>query len=341
MPEGFNDDPNIVCKLNKSLYGLKQAAMLWHSAIDNHLTSSMGFSRLPDDRCIYVKGDSSDFVIVILYVDDIAIGSNKQSHIDSAFAALTDRFMIKRLGPLHNSQYLGMTVNISEDGSTIKMTQPHAIQKLLSKYKLESTTPTKSPFNPKVVLTKDNGDPINDITRYRSLIGGLFWIARTTRPDIMFTVSVLAQYQAAPTNVHMGAAIHILRYLAGTIDKGIEITRKTVNALFAWTDSSHNDIQRDMYGTTGFIITIGKSPITWTSRKQSVRVLSSSATEYIAADTALDDALWISSWIHSMNMKLGKEIIKGFPLLLTDSAPCIHMTTNRSIERNQPKFVDL
>ena len=177
MPEGFNDDPNIVCKLNKSLYGLKQAAMLWHSAIDNHLTSSMGFSRLPDDRCIYVKGDSSDFVIVILYVDDIAIGSNKQSHIDSAFAALTDRFMIKRLGPLHNSQYLGMTVNISEDGSTIKMTQPHAIQKLLSKYKLESTTPTKSPFNPKVVLTKDNGDPINDITRYRSLIGGLFWIA--------------------------------------------------------------------------------------------------------------------------------------------------------------------
>ena len=96
-----------------------------------------------------------------------------------------------------------------------------------------------------------------------------------------------------------------------------------------------------MYGTTGFIVTIGKSPITWTSRKQSIRVLSSSATEYIAADTALDDALWISSWIRSMNTKLGKEVIKGFPLLLTDSAPCIRMTTNRSIERNQPKFVDL
>ena len=156
-------------------------------------------------------------------------------------------------------------VNISEDGSKIAMTQQHTIQKLLSKYKLENTTPTKSPFNPKVTLTEDNGDPIQDITQFRSLIGGLFWIARTTQPDIMFTVSVLAQYQAAPTNVHMGAAIHVLQYLAGTINKGIELTRKTTRALLAWTNSSHNDIQRGMFGTTGFVVTIGKSPITWSS----------------------------------------------------------------------------
>ena len=135
----------------------------------------------------------------------------------------------------------------------------------------------------------------------------------------MFTVSVLAQYQAAPTNVHMGAAIHVLQYLAGTINKGIELTRKTTCTLLTWTDSSHNDIQRRMFGTTGFVVTIGKSPITWSSRKQSIRVLSSSATEYIAADATLDDTLWISSWIRSMNSKLGKEVIRSSPLLLTDS----------------------
>jgi hypothetical protein len=96
-----------------------------------------------------------------------------------------------------------------------------------------------------------------------------------------------------------------------------------------------------MYGTTGFIITIGRSPITWSSRKQTIRVLSSSASEYIAASTTLDDTLWIASWITNMNSQISSEVINTMPVLITDSASCIRMIENRSIERDQSRFIDL
>ena len=340
-PEGFKGTPGTVCKLLRGLYGLKQAAMLWHTDIDNFITESLGFSRLPDDRCIYTKKSNDSFVIIILYVDDIAIGSNSSKEIDEIFHHLHQRFLIKRIGPLKNSLYLGMLVNMTDDGRYISMSQSHIIKKLLLRFDIVSKTPTSSPYNPNVQLTAENGEPYEDLGTYRSIIGTLFWIARTTRPDIMFTVSVLSQYQAAPTMVHYGATIHLMRYLAGTIDKGIILDRKTHQNIYAWTDASHNDIQRDMYGTTGFIITIGKCPITWSSRKQTIRVLSSSAAEYVAASTTLDDALWISSWVSNMNAQIGRTVIESQPLLITDSSSCIRMVENRSIERDQSRFIDL
>ncbi|HET9130205.1 MAG TPA: reverse transcriptase domain-containing protein, partial [Terriglobia bacterium] len=133
-------------------------------------------------------------MIVILYVDDIAVGSNSASEIDQLFQNLFDRFTIKRLGPIDQSFYLGMLLTLSEDGSSITMSQPHTITKLLVKLKMESCRPVSTPQNTKTSLTADNGTPSANPTLFRSIIGVLFWIARTTRPDIMFTVSVLAQY---------------------------------------------------------------------------------------------------------------------------------------------------
>lgn len=95
-----------------------------------------------------------------------------------------------------------------------------------------------------------------------------------------------------------------------------------------------------MYGTTGYVITIGRCPITWTSKKQSIRVMSSSAAEYVAAATTLDEVLWVASWITSINAQL-QTSFDEHPIILTDSAPYIKIVTNRSVERNQSKFIDL
>jgi hypothetical protein len=330
----------MVCKLLKGLYGLKQAAMLWHTDIDRFLTETLDFRCLPDDRCIYMQQMESSFMIVILYVDDIAVGSNSASKIDQLFRKLFERFMIKRLGPIDQSIYLGMLLTLSEDGGSIMMSQPHAITKLLVKLKMESCRPVPTPQNPKTSLTADNGAPFANSTLYRSIIGALFWIAHTTRPDIMFTVSVLAQYQAAPTDVHYGAALHVVKYLAGTINLGVTLAKPQKSRLIGWTDASHNDIQRGAYGTTGYIVAIGECLIAWSSQKQTLRVLSSTATEYIAAATTLDTTLWISSWISNMNIQMD-PIFDHVPILHTDSVSCIKMIQNRSVERDQSQFVDL
>jgi histone deacetylase 1/2 len=340
FPEGYNYDKSFVCKLNKGLYGLKQASRLWHAEIDRFLINDLQFESLDDDRCIYSKAIGDEFIIVILYVDDIAVGSNSQLAIDTIFEKLQQRFNIKRLGPMDNSHYLGMIVTMSQKGDMIHMSQPHIIEKMLIKHGLSSSTPTKSPYNPTIKLTKDNGDPFNDITLYRNIIGSLFWIARTTRPDIMFVVSILSQYQAAPTEVHYGAAKHVLRYLAGTINHGIVISAPECNTLIGWSDSSHKDIQRDLLSTTGFIISVGPCLISWSSRKQTVRVMSSAAAELIAAFTTMEELLWMKSWTKDMNAQLG-NIVNIPPIIILDSYSCIKMIRNHTLDRNQPKFLEL
>ena len=119
-------------------------------------------------------------MILILYVDDLAIGTNSPEKMDQIFKELDTKFQVKRLGPLSNSLYLGMKVNHDMETNVITMAQPHTIQKMLVKYGFESLAPTSSPYNPKVQINDETSEPFSDITLYRGMIGTLFWIARTT-----------------------------------------------------------------------------------------------------------------------------------------------------------------
>ena len=70
-----------VVKLNKSLYGLKQAGERWNNKMNTILVTVLSFTRLISDNCIYVKHDENDITIVILYVDDIIFTGNNINKI--------------------------------------------------------------------------------------------------------------------------------------------------------------------------------------------------------------------------------------------------------------------
>ena len=76
QPEGFviTGKENLVCKLKKSIYGLKQASRQWYLKFNNTITS-YGFVENTVDRCIYMKVSGSKFIILILYVDDILLAT--------------------------------------------------------------------------------------------------------------------------------------------------------------------------------------------------------------------------------------------------------------------------
>lgn len=79
QPEGYIDEnkSHLVCKLMKSLYGLKQGPRQWNITIDNFL-KTYGFHQLQSDHCIYVKNENNEFTIIALYVDDMIIASNNK-----------------------------------------------------------------------------------------------------------------------------------------------------------------------------------------------------------------------------------------------------------------------
>ena len=98
QPEGFvnKDKPNYVCKLKRSIYGLKQSARCWNTTLDEYL-KSVGYRKSDADECTYVKSIRNDdghisFVILGVYVDDLIPVSNDIDMLNSEKEALCQRF---------------------------------------------------------------------------------------------------------------------------------------------------------------------------------------------------------------------------------------------------------
>jgi hypothetical protein len=83
----------------------------------------------------------------------------------------------------------------------------------------------------------DTHKPVHDKTVYRELIGSLLYVANSTRPDICLATSVLSQYLEQPREMHWRAAIRVLRYLKGTKDMGIVLSRNE-SKLHTYSDAN-------------------------------------------------------------------------------------------------------
>ena len=113
QPEGYVDTerPDFVCKLKKSIYGLKQSARCWNSTLDQHLISS-GYHKSNADGCIYIKVCNTDgqigFVIMAVCVDDIIPISNDIHMLNREKSLLCQRFEMVDKGEAHH--ILGMSI---------------------------------------------------------------------------------------------------------------------------------------------------------------------------------------------------------------------------------------
>ena len=101
QPEGFvkKGKENLVCRLKKSLYELKQAPRQWYRKFDSFMTDH-GYHKTQADHCVFVKKfDGGDFLILLLYVDDMLIVGRDPKKIRSLKKALSKSFAMKDMGP--------------------------------------------------------------------------------------------------------------------------------------------------------------------------------------------------------------------------------------------------
>src|SRR5699024_3591620 len=110
----------------------------------------------------------------------------------------------------------------------------------------------------------------------------------------------LSQYITEPRRLHLGAAKHILRYIKGTITFGLTFSAKgRPIGLSAYADSAYANSAKSR-STTGFIFMIDGTPITWTSRKQSITAQSTTEAEYMAVSEAAKQAIWVRHFLHAI-----------------------------------------
>jgi len=115
----------------------------------------------------------------------------------------------------------------------------------------------------------------------------------TTRPDMMFSVSLISRFMSRPTELHLQAAKRILRYLQGTTNFGILYKREGMDELRAFTDSDYVGDLEDRKSTSRYVFLMSSGAVSWLSKKQPIVTLSTTEAEFMAAAGCASHAVWM------------------------------------------------
>ena len=304
QPDGYavRGQESKVCKLKRSLYGLKQSPRCWNQVFDTFLLS-IGFSQSKADTCVYIK--CHPFVIIAVYVDDLLVLTETQDVMDETKAILCDRFKMKDMGQLHYC--LGISIVQNKENSTVYLHQNQYIENMLKKFNMSDSKIVSTPTDINVKLCKDDGfsQPVDKVL-YQSLVGSLLYAAIATRPDISYAVGVVAQFCGSPNQSHLTAAKRISRYLKGTAQYALSYKKDCDIVGFSDADWAGN--LDDRKSISGNLFVYGGGAISWLSKKQPVVALSTSEAEYIALSYAVQEAIWLKLLLTSFGMIVDKPI---------------------------------
>jgi hypothetical protein len=309
--------PDMVCKLQRSLYGLKQASRQWNTKLTETLIHS-GFIQSKADYSLFTKNTTTGFTVVLVYVDDLVLGGTDILEINTLKTLLDDKFSIKDLGSL--KYFLGFEVARSKNG--ISMCQRKYALDLLEDAGLLGVKPCSTPMQPHLQLHKASGTPLSDATPYRRLIGRLLYLTHT-RPEIAYAVSKLSQFLSAPTNEHMLAGLHVLKYLKNNPGQGLFFDSSSSLSLKGFSDSDWGSCPDTRRSTTGFCFFIGKSLVSWKSKKQTVVSRSSSEAEYRALAQATCEGQWILYLLQDLHIPHTAPFI-----IYCDNQSALHIAAN-------------
>ena len=341
QPEGFvhPDRPNHVCKLKKSIYGLKQSARCWNTTLDEYL-KSVGYHKSNADGCIYVKSvkeanDRISFVILGVYVDDIIPVSNNPVLLKAEKAALCERFEMIDQGEIH--YLLGMSIKRDRECRTLTISQANYVERVLRKFGMENCKPVSTPLDPgrKFQQLSQGDEPFN-VQTYQQAIGCLTYVSTATRPDVAAAVGVLSQYMSRPSKEHWIGVKRVMRYLKGTLMYGLKFyAHEEEPELFGYSDADWAGDVDTQRSTSGYVFQIGSSTISWSSKKQATVAKSSTEAEYVALSSATQEAVWL----HSLMGDLGRQV-DAPTIIYEDNQGAIELAKNAKYH-NRTKHIDI
>jgi hypothetical protein len=321
QPPGFEDSeyPNHVYKLSKALYGLKQAPRAWYECLRDFLITN-GYKVEKADPTLFTKTIAKDLFVCQIYVDDIIFGSTNKSTCEEFSRIMIQKIEMSMMGEL--KYFLGFQVS-----------QTKYIQDILNKFGMKDAKPLKTPMGTTGHLDLDTGGKSVDQKVYRSMIGSLLYLC-ASRPDIMLSVCMCARFQADPKEVHLRAVKRIMKYLVYTPKFGLWYPKGSTFDLIGYSDADWAGCKIDRKSTLGTCQFLGRSLVSWASKKQNSVALSTAEAEYIAAGHYCVQLLWMRQTLRNYGCKLSKVP------LLCDNESAIRMTDN-PVEHNRTKHIDI
>ncbi|RVX18159.1 Retrovirus-related Pol polyprotein from transposon TNT 1-94 [Vitis vinifera] len=312
------EESGLVCRLRRSLYGLKQSPRAWFNRFSS-VVQEFGMLRSTVDHSVFYHHNSlGQCIYLVVYVDDIVITGSDQDDIQKLKQHLFTHFQIKDLGKL--KYFLG--IEITQSSSSVVLSQRKYALDILEETGMLDCKPVDTPMDPNVKLVPGQGEPLGDPGRYRRLVGKLNYLT-ITRPDISFPVIVVSQFLQSPCDSHWDAVIRILRYIKSTPGQGVLYESRGHTQVVGYTDADWADSPTDRRSTSGYCVFIGGNLISWKSKKQDVVARSSTEAEYRAMALATCELIWLRHLLQEL--RFGKdEQMK----LICDNQAALHIASN-------------
>ena len=271
------------------------------------------------DHTLFTRNVKGKYVAVLVYVDDIIITSNGDEEVAQLKVDLQNSFKLRDLGALQ--YFLGLEIARSEKG--ILICQRKYTLELLEETGLLACKPSSIPMNPSFKLVQDNDEPLlDDPQLYRRLVGRMMYLT-ITRPDITYAVNRLCQFTSAPKAYHLQAVYKVLHYLKGTIGLGLMYAADSDLVLKMFTDADWGSCKDTRRSATGYCMFLGKSLISWKSKKQPTVSCSSAESEYRAMGFGVKETIWLVNLIAELQVPQPKAVA-----FFCDSTAAIHIANN-------------
>ena len=326
MPRQDERGNDLVVKLNKSLYGLRQAAREWNKLLVNFLRS-WGFKQSTIDSCMFTyDAADGDVMRIAIWVDDLVISASKATTRTKFVKDLAATFEIEDGGELQ--WVLGVRVSRNRRARELTLSQAQYIQDVLARHapQADITRKVDTPLAPELTLAREQCPADGSAekasmapkhTEYMTVIGGLLWLASFTRPDLTYAASLLARFVSNPAAVHFSAMQRVLAYLHHTRTHGLSFKPTSDMApLMIYSDADWST----KYSTSGCVCYVHGCAVHWHTRLQKSVSHSTAEAEYIAASAAAREGVFLRELLVDLHVEQ-----PGPTMMYLDSKSAIDM----------------
>ena len=340
QPEGFIEpgSENKKGKLVHTIYGTMQGGNKWWYTLDNTYLD-LGYTTSKADPCVRYKKEEDNYTLTDTYNDDVFGASNDDEEIRKRKEEMAKIWDIKDVG--ETEYFLGMRVQQDLDAGTIRLTQRPYWELVLNRFQLENVIPRNTPLPVGILLDNDMSPKTDSEKRemkdkpYRSVLGSVMWGQLASRPDLSFSVSLLARFQSNPGLAHWNALLHVIGYIKNTLDYGLTYSRDYEISPVAFVDADYGGCRDTRRSTSGYIFTMSGGPVTWSSKRQATVALSTIEAEYVAMSRCAQQMVWMQSWLDEVEIP---HTLPGW--IKGDNRGAIALTKNTK-DHGKVKHIDI
>ena len=289
-PPGIDAPPGKLCRLNKPIYGLKQAGRCWNKKLVQVLEEAelveLGYA-----DCVFIHRDKDDptrVTLLVVHVDDIITASNDPAYSSKLHAMLRERFPVDDVG--EPDMVLGLEIERDREKGVLKLGQQRLIRDLLERFNMAECDPVATPMVEGCTLSAvpppdAEEAAVMEDKPFRELVGGLNYLTTCSRADIALAVKEVARHCAKPTVAAWKAAKRILAYLKGTLDYKLVYRRQegAEHALEAFVDADWGRCLKTRRSQTGYAVTFNGCLVAWHSKLQDTVASSTLVAELFAS----------------------------------------------------------